>query len=254
MRNADQSPHGELEAARNPAREQRKPDDAGFRRDLQQVVVRVLVAVSPGELWCQEQRRIAIVLARADPEVRMCADDPEARHDELLSKSGGEVGGVCLDSPDGDGNDDEQRRHDPADQLRAARLRPFVRGRPTQRERQGDRGGRFSRSGGRHPETKRACAGGGEPQPAAAALLAHAHPEGEAQHEREVRAGGVDVSHVRRIPVADARFLKQDLVRSDAEPQQGAGCRGHDRREGHVPPAATSRAPDAGARARSRPW
>jgi hypothetical protein len=36
----------------------------------------------------------------------MCADDPEARHDELLSKSGGEVVGVGIDPRDADGHTD----------------------------------------------------------------------------------------------------------------------------------------------------
>ncbi len=217
--------------------------------------MRVLVAVRPRELRRQEQRRVAdstgprrsrrygCVPMIRKLDMTNCCRNPDARL----------AGFVSIRQHD-DGNDDEQRHHDPADQLRAARLRPFVRRRPdparaTGRSRRPLQpiGRISSRDQTRMRRWRRSTACGGRHSRAR-------HPEGEAQHEREVRAGGVDVSHVRRIPVADARFVKRGSVAERCRTAAGRWLPRPRSPRRPVPPAATSRAPDAGARARSRPW
>src|SRR5262245_58676367 len=71
----------EAERAGEERRVDEEADDAGFGRDLEEVVVRVLRSIFPRELRRQEVRRIAEVTSGADAEIRVRADDAEARHD-----------------------------------------------------------------------------------------------------------------------------------------------------------------------------
>ena len=52
--------------------------------------------------------------------------------------------------------------------------------------------------------------------------FAQGEPEGEAQDHREVRAGGVDVEHLRGEADAEVGFTRENLLRADAEHQQDA--------------------------------
>src|SRR6202043_430969 len=153
--------------------------------------------VAPCQRRAEEQSRIRVVAANTDAEDRARRQHAETGFCELrplLYTAIDPFDGAGTNGDAGDGYAEQYGQN-----TRARPATPSAGGRPDENKARGCDETLKGRLRRRQPEAKRHRTARAKPEPTdGGAVLARTHSEAQAQDQREVRSGGVDVRNVRR--------------------------------------------------------